>query len=164
MPSIEILSVDQYKSTVFGDFPFALLVDPARQSHRSPSRFQHDFDQVRGILYHLGNPDMKQCGGGQAFFAYKLLSRESQNDGTFLEFAADYRRQVESLLSELLRVSPVHRVLFTSDWQFGPEWVKHERSITLDRFWSLHDSRSILLNALYPIDSGIAVTQRGEVT
>ena len=158
MPSIEILAVEQPRATSFEHLPFAVLADPSRRSHRSPSRFQSDFDQLPGVLYHLGNPDLKTDWAGKCFFAYKLLSRESQRvTSDFLEFAPEFRPHVQELLTELLAQSPALRLFFTSDWQFGPDWTKRESGISLDQFWALHDSHRLLLNALYPITTGKGV-------
>ena len=150
MPSIEILAVGHSRLVAFDKLPFAVEPDQTRRSHRSPSRFQRDFDQLTGVLYHLGNPSLKADRHGRCFFAYQLLSRESQQEATFLEFRPEYLPHLRSLLAELLEESPAHRLVFTSDWQFGPEWTKYESEQSLDQFWNLHDSRRLLLNALYP--------------
>ena len=83
---------------------------------------------------------------------YKLLSPESKKvESIFLEFAREYRRDAETFLHELIEDSRAHRLVFTSDWQFGPDWTRHKPELNLDDFWRLHDSRQIQLNALYPI-------------
>src|SRR5450432_2602894 len=119
------------------------------KSHRLPSRFQADFDRLSGILYHLGNPSLKADRDGRIFFAYKLLSHESQKNATFLQFSPEHRTSASTLLSKLIRLSLERRIIFTSDWQFGPAETKHVAEITLDEFWRLHDSRQICLNTLY---------------
>lgn len=151
MPSIEILAIRQAQPRDFHDLPFAVTVDTTLRSHRSPSRFQQDFDLLSGSLYHLGNPNLKADSQGRCFFAYQLLSRDSQRDATFLEFGSPYTTHVQTLLAELMGRSPAHRLIFTSDWQFGPEWAKRYAEITLRQFWRLHDSRQLMLNTLYPI-------------
>ena len=153
MPSIEIIAVGQSRPIEVEGFPFAVVVDPQLKSHRTPhARFQKDFDNVSGIAYHLGNPDLKDANAGSCFFAYDLLSEESKRvDADFLEFAALFRSAAESLLVTLIAGSPTEELIFTSDWQFGPDWTKREPTLRLDEFWKLHDSRRLLLNALYPI-------------
>ena len=69
----------------------------------------------------------------------------------FLEFAPAFRPAAESMLAELIAASPEEELIFTSDWQFGPDWTKREPALSLNEFWKLHDSRRLLLNALYPI-------------
>ena len=55
------------------------------------------------------------------------------------------------VLSTLLAASPEGRLLFTSDWQFGPESEGRYPSVTLTEFWRLHDEKTLRLNAAYPI-------------
>jgi hypothetical protein len=153
MPSIEIVAVGQSRPIKVDGFPFAVAVDAKLKSHRSPhSRFQEDFDHVSGIMYHLGNPSLKDESAGRCFFAYKLLSDESKEvEAEFLELASPFRRAAEMMLVELIAQSPIGELIFTSDWQFGPDWTKREPALRLSEFWKLHDSRRLLLNALYPI-------------
>lgn len=151
MPSIEIISIGQKQATSFDNLPFALVSNTEIISDRDPSRFQADFDTLSGVIYHLGNPDLINNSENRVFFAYELLSRDCQDKSTFLEFTSDYRSIIEVMLNTLLSESPPHRLVFTSDWQFGPEWTKHEPAMTLPQFWKAHDSQSLLLNALYPI-------------
>jgi hypothetical protein len=152
MPSIEILAVAQGHPLKVDDLPFAVIADSMRKSHRRPSRFQSDFDELDGILYHLGNANLKEDHAGRVFFAYKLLSPESKKvEATFLEFAGEVRRDVEAFMSRLIENSPTHRLVFTSDWQFGPDWTRHEPEVALHEFWRLHDTRQVHFNALYPI-------------
>jgi hypothetical protein len=82
---------------------------------------------VSGSLYHLGNNELSGLGG--AFFASDLLSLESRDADapTFLEFAQSHVASVHSLLDWLIRNSPDSRLLFTSDWQFGPEGTQRTR-------------------------------------
>jgi len=72
-------------------------------------------------------------------------------EANFLEFAAEYKPHLETFIGKLMSDSPTHQLVFTSDWQFGPEWTKYEHQLTFGDFWRLHDSRRINLNALYPI-------------
>ncbi|HEY5376516.1 MAG TPA: hypothetical protein VIK01_22705, partial [Polyangiaceae bacterium] len=60
-----------------------------------------------------------------------------------------------ALLNWLVAASPCGRILFTSDWQFGPDWTKRFAAITLNEFWRLHDSRALLLNAAYPVAAAV---------
>jgi hypothetical protein len=153
MPSIEIIAIGQYQPIEVDTFPFAVRADMTLKSHRSPRpRFQEDFDRASGIIYHLGNPGLKGDRAGRCFFAYNLLSAQSKKyGGGFLEFAAEFRHAAERLLTDLIADSPSEELIFTSDWQFGPDWTKREPSLSLGEFWQLHDSQRLLLNALYPI-------------
>lgn len=158
MPSIEILAVGQVDPDALlaecAELAFAVAVDPARQSHREPSRFQADFDRLPGVLYHLGNADLKNPEASGHFFAYDLLSRGAKvGDGPF-RFARKYRGAVEELLEALLEQRGVARLLFSTDWQFGPPWTLREDEISLAGFWLRHNRGELRLNALYPIIRG----------
>lgn len=151
MPSIEIAVIGLADSLAPPPTSFSVAYETGLKSHRVPSRFQADFDRVSGSLYHLGNPGLPRVGG--AFFASDLLSLESREADarTFLEFAQSHIAGVHTLMDWLLRSSPDGNLLFTSDWQFGPEGTQRFDAITLTAFWKLHDSRRLMLNALYPV-------------
>jgi hypothetical protein len=42
------------------------------------------------------------------------------------------------MLAELIAASPTEELIFTSDWQFGPDWTKREQALSLSEFWKLH--------------------------
>ena len=103
------------------------------------------------MLYHLGNSDLKADAGGRLFFAYDLLTPASQEGGEFLEFGADYRSHVAAMLADLIRRSSTGRLIFTSDWQFGPERASYPDPIELARLRHLHDECRLRFNALYVV-------------
>lgn len=152
MPSIEIACLGLTTPLPPPPTSFALVCGAGLLSHRLPSRFQPDFDKLAGSLYHVGNPDLLRREGG-AFFAYEILSEPSRNaePSSFLEFAPSYLSSMRDLLQWLLGVSPVGQIMFTSDWQFGPEWSRRLGPLHLDEFWRLHDARELLLNAAYRV-------------
>ena len=96
MPSIEIVAVGQSEPIEVDDLPFAVIVDRKLRSHRSHPLFQEDFDRVSGVMYHLGNPELKVDSAGRCFFAYKLLNEESKK-GEFLEFGAAHKPAVQGI-------------------------------------------------------------------
>jgi hypothetical protein len=151
MPSIEIAAIGLVTPLAPPPTSFSVVYEAGLKSHRLPSRFQSDFDRVSGSLYHLGNPGLS--GGGGAFFASDLLSLGSREGDppSFLEFAQPHVASVHALLDWLLRNSPEGNLLFTSDWQFGPEGTQRFGPVSLLGFWRLHDSRRLMLNAAYPV-------------
>lgn len=153
MPSIEIACLGAVAPPSPPSTSFAVVYEDGLRSHRSPSpRFQSDFDALSGALYHLGNPELRGTDG-TAYFAYDILSEASRGaeSPSFLEFDLAHAHSAKALLQWLLTVSPVGQVLFTSDWQFGPEWTQRPDPIDATEFWRLHDSRELLLNAAYLI-------------
>ena len=155
MPSIEIAVIGLVKPVAPPPTSFLVVYEAGLKSHRVPSRFQSDFDRISGSLYHLGNPGLSVGGG--AFFASDLLSPESHegDSSSFLEFAQPHVASVHALLDWLLRNSPDGNLLFTSDWQFGPEDTQRLGPVSLSGFWRLHDSRKLMLNAAYPVEGAV---------
>jgi hypothetical protein len=149
MPSIEIICIGQAQPSDFSRLPFAVEAETQLRSHRgSSSLFQQDFDRVQGCIYHLGNPYLKDPDAPGAYFASQLLVEWWER----LEFQAEYIPSVNQLLEALLTASPGGRVLFTSDYQFGPRPRRRfVRWRTLDEFWTLHDTKRLHMNALYSL-------------
>ncbi len=160
MPSIELICVDQHEGLILPKLAFAVRSEPVLQSHRSPSPlFQSDFDQVRGYIYHLGNPNCDKLEYEGPFFAYELLSERCQgsSQSRFMEFAPEFVLGVRELIGLLLKVSPIGRVIFTTDWQFGPSSAKRYSETTEKSFWASHTNQKLRMNALYPIISNSVV-------
>ena len=150
MPSIEIICIQQKDPSDFGEMPFAVQVEQKLVSHRIPSLFQTDFKQMRGCIYHLGNPKLRSETDGW-YFAYELLSEKclGQRDNHFLEFKSEFVPFVKFILYELLKASPIIQIAFTSDWQFGPKRPERFKPMTSEGFWKLHDTFKLRFNSLY---------------
>ena len=157
MPSIEIACVGLESPLEPPATTFAVVYEAGLKSHRYPHpRFQLDFDRMTGSLYHLGSPQFTGSTTG-SFLAYDVLSEASRHaePPSFLEFAPDHLQSARDLLAWLLEASPEGRLVFTSDWQFGPEGSRRCDAVALAQFWQLHDSRNLLLNAAYPIERAV---------
>lgn len=153
MPSIEIVCVDQTEPTSFLNAPFAVESESKLVSHRSPSPlFQPDFDVLRGCIYHLGNPSSRDPTFTGYYTAYKLLTGDAESCvWNIVYFKIEFVPFIKMFLAQLLQNSPVGKVIFTSDYQFGPNEKRYKRVITLDMFWQLHDKNKLKLNALYQL-------------
>ena len=148
MPSVEIVCVGQPEPIVFEEMPFRIDAENELRSHRTPSPlFQADFDAVSGCIYHFS----KQAKG--AFTAYELVGA----CWVELQFKPEYVPFVQHVLSELLTASPQGKILFTSDYQFGPKRRCYKRPLTLDKFWALHAEGKLWANALYPLKRNNAI-------
>jgi len=142
MPSVEIVCIGQPEPIVFENMPFRIDAENRLVSHRTPSPlFQADFDQLEGYIYHFS----KQSKG--AFTAYEMVGAPRKE----LRFKPEYVPCVQHILSTLLAASPEGKILFTSDYQFGPKRRRYKRPLTLDKFWTLHTEGRLWANALYPI-------------
>jgi hypothetical protein len=156
VPSIEIACIGLHAPVEVSAATIAVRAEPQMKSHRVPSRFQGDFDALEGSLYHLGNPNLRAPKPGARFYAYELLSEASRAPfpPSSLQFASEHIDEVRRVLSELLDASPRGQILFTSDWEYGPEWAYRFGPVTLEEFWSLHQARMLYLNAAYTIVAG----------
>ncbi len=145
MPSIEIICVAQIEPIYFTDLPFQIEVNKNLISHRSPAPlFQSDFDKLKGYIYHLLE--------NEGITAYELLEQgwyDACGNSNILKFIDKVSPDVQSVLKTLLNCSPVKQLLFTSDYQFGPEIVKRFDPIPIAKFWKLHDTNKIILNSAY---------------
>src|SRR5260221_30853 len=139
MPTIEIVCIGQATPLDCSDLSFAVEAENIVQSHRR--LFIKVLDQLIGCMYHLGNPDLKRDRVGRYFFAYDLLSRRCQNESpaSFLEFDPLYIRSIQDMFLKLLEASPAKKLVFLTDWQFGPTTVKMGGEVPLGTFWTKHD-------------------------
>jgi hypothetical protein len=81
-----------------------------------------------------------------------LLSRVSAAaPRSRLQFAEEFIPPLRELLGTLLSLSPVGRVLFTTDWQFGPKRPRRFAELTHSEFWRAHDAGDLRLNSAYPL-------------
>ena len=153
MPSIELVCTDQSEPLEFSDLPFALVADTELVSHRTCPLFRRELSGLRGCIYHIGNPQCAAPGYQGAFFAYEVLSSESRERQRrrFFEVAPNFQNGFRCLVRTLLDASPVHSVLFYTDWQFGPTRAFRGGRISESSFWQQHDSHQIRLNACYTI-------------
>ncbi len=141
MPSIEIICVEQAEPLQFEGLPFDVYAEKELISHRTPSPlFKSDFDAMSGCIYHI----VRKNGGWNAG---NLVDWEA------LKFKEEFSPYIKELLEVLLQASPVHQLIFTSDYQFGPDVKHYKRPRTLDKFWKAHDASKLHFNALYPLKS-----------
>ena len=153
MPSIEIACLGLEQPVRVDVRGFVVEVERGLVSHQARSRFKRDFDSLAGCLYHLGHSSGRDPSLGRGFAAYELLSPACRDPfpPSILEFAAGHVAEIRVVLAALVAASPEGRVLFTSDWQYGPEWAHRFGPLTLDQFWSLHGTRLLYLNTAYEI-------------
>jgi len=156
MPSIEIVCIGQSEVSHFENLPFLVEAENRLVGHRKPiNLFKPQFDALQGCIYHLLNPI-------ESWDAYLLLDTsverrenapEPDEDSLIglLRFLPEYAPAVYALLETLLEASPVGQILFTSDYQFGPDGRLYRKPFTLEQFWALHDADKLHLNALYPL-------------
>jgi hypothetical protein len=153
MPCIEVACIGLDTPVQVGATGFLVAAEAGLEPNRVPSRFQVDFDELDGCLYRLGSTSSRERNRGGSLVAYELLSDDSRDrfPASFLAFAPQHVAEMRVVLASILALSPVGRALFTSDWQYGPEWAYRFGPVTLDEFWRLHESRALYLNTAYSL-------------
>lgn len=94
------------------------------------------------------------------FTCYHLLKRdwydEHGNDNGLdenIEFREEYEASMIQMLEELLLASPVSQILFTTDYQFGPEVAQRNEVISFATFKELYNAGKVRMNASYLISA-----------
>jgi len=169
MPTIEIASIN---SNGLGlnqdDFDVAIIEENKLESHRG--LFYDVLRQQNGVIIHIGNPDFKNDKDG-GFFAGQIVDWDfeptkiffpefdpddlTDNRGANQQFKFKFLKQYKSDIDKLLKIaldnSPIKKVCFLTDYQFGPENEKTEIVFTISDFWIQHDNEGLNLNTMYEI-------------
>ena len=168
MPTIEIASINAKELGLKqADFGVAIMEEKELQSHRG--LFHHIFQQYNGAIIHIGNPELRNQNDG-GFFAGNIIdwSIDSHVDLSISEvnmdeiganrqflfkFLSEIKPDIDRLLKIALEKSPIKRVLFLTDYQFGPEKAQTEIIYSVSAFWSQHDNDGLRFNTLYEMYS-----------
>ncbi len=156
MPSLEIICIGQSTPCDFSQLPFTVKAEKELVSHRLPNPlFQSDFGKSSGYIYHILDSCEPMC-----FTCYHLLKRdwydEHGNDNGLdenIEFREEYEASMIQMLEELLLASPVSQILFTTDYQFGPEVAQRNEVISFATFKELYNAGKVRMNASYLISA-----------
>lgn len=167
MPTIEIASIN---STELGirqaDYNVAIIEEAELLSHRS--LFYDILREQSGTIIHVGNPDLKD-DKENGYFAGQILdwnfepgditipiaapedpaATNGANQQFRFQFLGQFRSDIDSLLQLALDKSPIKRVCFLTDYQFGPEKATIEIIYTISDFWKLHDNEGLTFNTMY---------------
>jgi hypothetical protein len=169
MPTLEIASIN---STGLGlnqaDFDIAIIEESKLESHRG--LFYDFLRQQKGVIIHIGNPDFKD-NKKDGFFAGEIIdwsfkpgtliipeydpinptSNKGANQEHGFKFIDQYRSDLDKLLKIGIDKSPIKKVYFLSDCQFGPEKESFEKIYTLTDFWERHDREGLVFNTIYEL-------------
>jgi hypothetical protein len=167
MPTIEIASINSSGLNLNqADFAVAIIEENKLESHRG--LFYDLLEQQEGVIVHIGNPDFRDNKEG-AFFAGQIIDWDfepteiffpefDENDPTDnraanqefkFKFLDQFKTDIDKLLKIALDSSPIKKVCFLTDYQFGPENGKTEIIYTITDFWAQHDNAGLELNTLY---------------
>ena len=168
MPTIEIVSMNSSRLYLKqADFKVAIIEEDKLISHRG--LFYKLLKKQKGVIVHIGNPDFKNDKEG-GFFAgaivdwsvdpceYIYIPENSSEDFIFdkganqqfvFKFLDQYKYDIDKLLKIALEKSPIKRICFLTDYQFGPEKEKIEIIYTIKDFWNKHDTEGLMFNTMY---------------
>jgi hypothetical protein len=168
MPTIEIASINAAGLGLNQtDFDVAILEENKLESHRS--LFYDLLRTQQGAMVHIGNPTLKNNKDGGFYAggiidwsleeeAYIYIPEDASAEGSsssganqqfIFKFLDAYKPDIDALLKAALDKSPVKKVVFLTDYQFGPEKGSTEVIETISAFWARHDAEGLKLNTLY---------------
>lgn len=167
MPTIEIVSIDSTRLELNqADFDFAIIEESKLESHRG--LFYDFLRQHSGVIVHIGNPDFK-LDKESGFIAGEIIDWDFEprdiiiaevnlvnpieNLGAIQQYRFKFLEQYKSDIDKLLKIaldnSPIKKIYFLTDYQFGPKTGRSEIINTIKDFWLKHDKHGLNLNTLY---------------
>lgn len=169
MPTIEIASLNSNGLDLNqDDFDVAIIEENKLKSHRG--LFYDFLLNQQGIIIHIGNPDLKTDKEGGYFaggiinwhfkdpyFDKKRKGLKSNRANRYanqrfnFQFRQEYREDINRILLSAISKSPINKIYFLTDYQFGPEAASFKTIDRLIKFWEEHDSSGLSLNTLYEI-------------
>ncbi len=166
MPTIEIASIKSARLGLNqGDFDVAVIEESKLKSHRG--LFYEHLIKQKGIIIHIGNPEKKDNKNG-FFYADAIVDWSFDGDNidhtnltsdnpedyaqTKFKFLESFRADIDKLLKIALESSPIKKIYFLTDYQFGPKNGKIEIGFNINDFWKQHDNGGIDFNTLYEIN------------
>jgi hypothetical protein len=72
-----------------------------------------------------------------------------ENQQFRFKFLKKFKPDIDTLLKIALEKSPIKKVCFLTDYQFGPEKASTEIIYTISDFWKQHDDEGLHLNTMY---------------
>ncbi|MCH7784637.1 MAG: hypothetical protein IIB06_04360 [Bacteroidetes bacterium] len=165
MPTIEIASIQALKLNINqDDFGLAVWEEHKLESHKG--LFYEFLLENDGTILHLGNQEMiGDMEGG--FFAGQLINWDYEptdiiiphlndelhgaNQQFQFQFLPEFKGQISQLLNIALKNSPISKIYFLTDYQFGPKKANYERTFLISDLWEQHDSNGLTWNTLYEL-------------
>ena len=151
MPSIELICIDQGDPIDCSSYSFSVEASRELISDRvHSSTFQKDFRGLKGCIYRVHE------GTGRT--AYELLKRdwydENGDDNGIddnVEFTTEHESNFIDLVKSLIQASPIGEIIFTSDYQFGPDEFKRFGTVSISEFLTLYREKEVRMNSLYRV-------------
>ncbi len=170
MPTIEIVSLNSNGLDLNqADFDIAIIEENKLKSHRG--LFYEFLLSKQGTIIHIGNPHFKedQEGGYYASsiinwgFDYPGFDKKRKglksnranryaNQHFNFQFCQEYREEINRILLSAISRSPINKIYFLTDYQFGPEAAAFKSIDSLVIFWEVHDNSGLNWNTIYEIN------------
>lgn len=168
MPTIEIISIDSTGLNLRqDDFDIAFIEENKIVSHRG--LFYKFLKKQNGVIVHIGSPECKDRKNG--FYGGGIIDWDFEPGEIFIpefdptdpidfrgagqqfrfKFHDQYKADIEKLLEIALDGSPIKKVYFLTDYQFGPEKGKTEIIYTINDLWTKHYSEGLNFNTMYEL-------------
>lgn len=167
MPTIEIASINSIGLGLNQeDFDIAIIEENKLESHRG--LFYDLLQQQNGVIVHIGNPNCKSdenvgfVAGTLVDWSFEpgdiiipeydendLIYKSGANHQFSFKFLAQFKYDIDKILKLALDNSPIKKVCFLTDFQFGPEKAKIEIIYSITDFWIKHDNDGLDFNTLY---------------
>lgn len=168
MPTIEIVSLKSAGLDLNQDyFNSAIIEDHILESHRG--LFYDFLLKHKGTIIHIGNPGLSVKEDG--FYAGEIINWEFENSNSnekqkelktdeenhwanqdfLFQLKDEYKNEIEKLMEVAIEKSPIHKIYFLTDYQFGPEKAEFEVLSDVKDFWKKHNQYGLNWNTLYEI-------------
>lgn len=173
MPTIEVISVDSKNVHIKqSDFIIAIKKNTKLKSHRS--LFYDYLIEQNGIIIHLGDPSMIH---EYVFFAGDLIDWDYEpveieipfidtknkkfvhenncgaNQSFKFKFLPNFINDINRILINANKFSPIKKSYFLTDYQFGPEKPNFVKIDNIISFWETHDTNGLIFNTLYEFNN-----------
>ena len=169
MPTIEIASINSSGLDLRQeDYDVAIIEENRLVSHRG--LFNEVLSKQDGSIIHIGNADLKNDKDG-GFFAGQLIDWDFEPSDIMIphvdsdnpadtwgadqqyrfKFQEQYKLDLDRLLNVAVDKSPIKKVYFLTDYQFGPSKAKTEIIYSIADLWKLHDNEGLIFNTLYEL-------------
>jgi hypothetical protein len=166
MPTIEIASVESSGLDLNQfDFEVAIIEENKLESHRG--LFFDFLIKQNGTIVHIGNPAFKNDKDG-GFYAGGIIDWDfgciefieipnhdkdetGANQQYKFQFLEEFKLDIYELMRKAIDKSPINKIFFLTDYQFGPEKEDYYECQSLEAFWNEHDNKGLCWNTLYEI-------------
>lgn len=147
MPTIELISLNAGTIPQLPSYSsFAYIVEPDLVSHRG--LFQHIFDRCKGYIVHLGNKEFENNKDG-FWYAGRIMNWEEDA----VVFLKETLSDLMDLIQRMIDSSPNNEILFSTDYQFGPQKPVDFGAVFIDEFYELHRLKKLRWNSIYKIQA-----------